>query len=224
MQTPSPSLANLTAAPTYGTLRILSRDGGRQVMILNGQDRAIGFGERLAHVSWYPSDAVAIELAQRCAQFLRDACFVPDAEGWHDYDEAHLKALIAVAHNHLNVADRPAQPAAERQRWTGERIARLGFLAGLGWTAKKIADDPLIRSTPNNVYRQAHRFGIALSDGPQGQVRVRLPMANMAVVDRAAVAAGITCDAYVRRWMVAATVEPERYGLAAPAPAAMVAA
>ena len=42
-----------------------------------------------------------------------------------------------------------------KSRWTGERIARLGFLLGLGWDAKRIAEDPIISSTPNNVHRQA---------------------------------------------------------------------
>ena len=210
----------LRKAPA-GALRILSRQEGSQVLILAGQDREVGVGERLAHISWYPSEAIAVELAKRCSQFLIDARFRPDGDGWHDYGEAHLQTLVDVARNHLNVADRQSRLAGDRQRWTGERIARLGFLAGLGWTAKKIADDPLIRSTPNNVYRQAARFGIALSDGPQGHVSVRLPVANMAVVDRAAAAAGLMRDAYLRRWMIAATAEPERYGLA---PAAMAAA
>ena len=35
-----------------------------------------------------------------------------------------------------------------RTRWTAERIARLGFLIGLHWDAKRVADDPLIASTP----------------------------------------------------------------------------
>jgi len=48
-----------------------------------------------------------------------------------------------------------------KSRWTGERIARLGFLLGLGWDAKRIAEDPIISSTPNNVHRQAQRFGLA---------------------------------------------------------------
>jgi hypothetical protein len=45
-------------------------------------------------------------------------------------------------------------------RWTPERIARLGFLLGLGWDAKRVAGDPIIASTPNNVFRQAQRFGL----------------------------------------------------------------
>ena len=48
-----------------------------------------------------------------------------------------------------------------KSRWTGERIARLGFLLGLGWDANRVAEDPIIASTPNNVHRQAQRFGLA---------------------------------------------------------------
>ena len=47
-----------------------------------------------------------------------------------------------------------------KSRWTGERIARLGFLLGLGWDAKRIAEDPIISSTPNNVHRQAQRLSL----------------------------------------------------------------
>ena len=49
---------------------------------------------------------------------------------------------------------------AVKTRWTGERIARLGFLVGLGWDAKRIAADPIIHSTDNNVHRQVQRFGL----------------------------------------------------------------
>jgi hypothetical protein len=48
-----------------------------------------------------------------------------------------------------------------KTRWTGERIARLAFLVGIGWDAKRIAADALILSTPNNVHRQAQRFGLS---------------------------------------------------------------
>jgi hypothetical protein len=49
-------------------------------------------------------------------------------------------------------------------RWTSERIARLGFLVGLGLEAKQIAGDPIIDSTPNNVFRQAQRFGLGFRE------------------------------------------------------------
>ncbi len=91
-----------------------------------------------------------------------------------------------------------------RQAWTHERAARLGFLIGLGWTAKRIAADPLIGSTPNNVYRQAHRLGLAMSDAPQGHVAIRLPLATSGAYDRAAARAGITREALVRRVVILA--------------------
>jgi hypothetical protein len=48
-----------------------------------------------------------------------------------------------------------------KTQWTGERIARLGFLVGLGWDAKSISEDAIIASTTNNVHRQAQRFGLS---------------------------------------------------------------
>ncbi len=64
--------------------------------------------------------------------------------------------------------------------WTAERVARLGFLVGQGFGAKRIAEDPLIASTPNNVHRQAQRFGLALSrcggDQPASHARGRRPL------------------------------------------------
>jgi hypothetical protein len=59
-----------------------------------------------------------------------------------------------------------------KTRWTAERIARLGFLIGLGWEAKRVADDPLIVSTPNNVHRQAQRFGLAFRAVPASPLRL----------------------------------------------------
>jgi hypothetical protein len=52
-----------------------------------------------------------------------------------------------------------------RSDWSPERIARLGFLIGLGWSAERIATDPIIHSTANNVHRQAHRFGLSFRNG-----------------------------------------------------------
>ena len=49
----------------------------------------------------------------------------------------------------------------KRESWTPERIARLGFLIGLGNTAREVAADPAIASTLNNVHRQSQRFGLS---------------------------------------------------------------
>jgi hypothetical protein len=56
--------------------------------------------------------------------------------------------------------------------WTAERVARLSFLVGQGFAAKRVADDPLIASTPNNVHRQAQRFDLALRDSKGAALRL----------------------------------------------------
>ena len=87
MEASSSPLVGSSAAPVRGALRILSRRGGAQVMIRAGEARGGGAGERLAHINWHASEAVAAELARRCSQFLVDARFTPDVEGRHDFGE-----------------------------------------------------------------------------------------------------------------------------------------
>ncbi len=48
-----------------------------------------------------------------------------------------------------------------KTRWTAERVARLGFLIGLGWDAKRVSEDPVISSTSNNVHRQGAAFSVS---------------------------------------------------------------
>jgi hypothetical protein len=71
-----------------------------------------------------------------------------------------------------------------KSRWTGERIARLGFLLGLGWDAKRIAEDPII-AYPNNVHRQAQRFGLAFR-AAAAAMSLRLPAEAAACFEAAA--------------------------------------
>ncbi len=78
-----------------------------------------------------------------------------------------------------------------KSRWTGERIARLGFLLGLGWDAKRIAEDPLITSTPNNVHRQAQRFGLAFR-AAAAAMSLRLPPEAASHFEAAAAKRGLT--------------------------------
>lgn len=83
-----------------------------------------------------------------------------------------------------------------KTRWTAERIARLGFLIGLGWDAKRVAEDPLIISTSNNVHRQAQRFGLAFRAVPNSPLR--LPPDAGDHYDRAAARRGLTREALIR--------------------------
>jgi hypothetical protein len=84
-----------------------------------------------------------------------------------------------------------------KSRWTGERIARLGFLLGLGWDAKRIAEDPIISSTPNNVHRQAQRFGLAFRAAAAG-MPLRLPVGTASHFDEAAEKRGLTREGIIR--------------------------
>jgi hypothetical protein len=90
--------------------------------------------------------------------------------------------------------------------WTAERIARLGFLVGQGFAAKRIAHDPLIASTPNNVHRQAQRFGLAFRDA--NATSLRLPPEATVHVDAAAEKRGVTRETLIRLLVTTAAAEP----------------
>ena len=87
-----------------------------------------------------------------------------------------------------------------RTRWSAPRIARLGFLVGQGWDARRVAGDPLITSTPSNVHRQAQRFGLAFRD----VTALRLPPDVADRFDVAAGKRGLTRDGLIRSILVAA--------------------
>ena len=87
-----------------------------------------------------------------------------------------------------------------RSHWSSLRVARLGFLVGKGWNAKRVAGDPVIASTSNNVHRQAQRFGLAFRE-PSG---LRLPHEITVRFDEAAGKRGLTRDGLIRSLLVAA--------------------
>lgn len=87
-----------------------------------------------------------------------------------------------------------------RTRWSFERVARLGFLVGRGLDAKRVADDPMIASTPNNVHRQAQRFGLAFREA----AGLRLPPDVASRFDAAASKRGLDRDGLIRALLVAA--------------------
>lgn len=90
--------------------------------------------------------------------------------------------------------------------WTATRIARLGFLIGQGFAAKRIADDPLIASTPNNVHRQAQRFGLAFREAMAMALRLTPEAASH--YDAAAEKRGLTREALIRLLVMTAAAEP----------------
>ncbi|WP_036263282.1 hypothetical protein [Methylocapsa aurea] len=94
-----------------------------------------------------------------------------------------------------------------KARWTGERIARLGFLLGMGWDARRIAEDPLIASTPNNVHRQAQRFGLAFR-AAAAAIALRLPPDAASLYDAAASKRNLTREAMIRLLLLVVAAEP----------------
>ena len=93
-----------------------------------------------------------------------------------------------------------------RIRWTIERVARLGFLIGQGFDATRVAEDPLIDTTPNNVHRQAHRFGLAFRE--LSPARVNLPPETAFIYDIAAEKRGLTREALIRQLVLTAGRDP----------------
>jgi hypothetical protein len=85
----------------------------------------------------------------------------------------------------------PSLVSQARKVWSGDRLARLGFLVGLGWSSKTIAADPVIASTPANVRAQARRLGLTLRAG-QGP---KLPFAVRSRLEIAAARRGLTPEA-----------------------------
>lgn len=190
-------------------LRILARRGDSQVLILHGDRRGpdLAAGERLAWIDWYHCEDAAKRISNRCSAYLCEASLPPDVKGWHTFSVAHLKNLVRAAQNLLNIKPIPAPDRVlpERQAWTAERDAQLCFLAGRGYTAKAIADDPLVRSTESAVFKRAQRLGIALSAVGAGQLIIRrLPASTLAAIDRGAEQAQLVREAYAARLLIAA--------------------
>ena len=91
-------------------------------------------------------------------------------------------------------------PLLFRSRWSATRVARLGFLIGRGWDARRVAADPVVTSTPNNVHRQAQRFGLAFREVTAS----RLPPDVNGRFDAAASKRGLTRDGLIRSILAAA--------------------
>ena len=94
-----------------------------------------------------------------------------------------------------------------KSHWTGERIARLGFLLGLGWDAKRVAEDPIIASTPNNVHRQAQRFGLAFR-AAAAAMALNLPPDATSHFEAAASKRGLSRDAMIRNLLLEVAADP----------------
>ena len=94
-----------------------------------------------------------------------------------------------------------------KSRWSGERIARLGFLLGLGWDAKRVAEDPIIASTPNNVHRQVQRFGLGFR-AAAAALALQLPPDATSHYEAAASKRGITGEAMIHNLLLEVAADP----------------
>ena len=53
-------------------------------------------------------------------------------------------------------------------KWSERRVARLGFLVGLGWDAARIARDPTVRCETGEVHRQVAALGLTMRETVSG--------------------------------------------------------
>lgn len=198
-----------TTRIAYGAVRIFSRDGGQSIRIEADSERERGANERLAALWWFASEAVARDVAMQAHDLLLAARFKA-VDGWVSFPADKIRTVVRTAMTHLNVetVTRMPEAPAPRTTWTHRRCAWLGYLIGQGWAAKRIAEDPLIRSTPNNVYRQAHRMDLTFTGPPAAAALLRLPVATSAFYERLAARHGLTRDAMIRRIVIAAASDP----------------
>ena len=90
--------------------------------------------------------------------------------------------------------------------WTSERIARLGFLLGLGWDSERIARDPIICSRPGTVIKQANRYGLSFM--AVRSVSFQVPREAVFVLDLAAGKRSITREALIKLIFLELANEP----------------
>ena len=60
-------------------------------------------------------------------------------------------------------------------KWNVKQVARFGFLIGLGWSAKRIAEDPLLACSVRNVYARANRFGLSFLEAREKSLDLDFP-------------------------------------------------
>ncbi len=94
-----------------------------------------------------------------------------------------------------------------RTHWTGERIARLGFLLGLGWDVNRVAEDHIIAATPNNVFRQVQRFGLGFR-AAAAALSLQLPPDATSHFEAAAFKRGLTREAMIHKLLLEIAADP----------------
>ncbi len=192
--------ADLSRPPSApGAVRVFARAGGAEVFVTTDVHN-LGAGVVQAFVRWAMSAEVALEIVDEAERRLQ-VLYGPSHGGWFAYPVAEMPKLIRDAAVACSAVLR-RRPAALRQTWTKQRVARLGYLVGLGWDAKRIAADPFVQSTPNNIHVQAGRCGLSLRAARDEGIKV--PAAIAGAYDRHARARGVTREALIVRLLTAA--------------------
>jgi hypothetical protein len=96
--------------------------------------------------------------------------------------------------------------ACHLKKHPGQRSASPGSAFWSGRVLAPNASPRLIASTPNNVHRQAQRFGLAFRDAMA--TALRLPPEAAARSDAAATKRGLTREALIRHLLLVAADEP----------------
>jgi hypothetical protein len=82
-----------------------------------------------------------------------------------------------------------------------------GFSSVFGWEAKRIAEDPIICSTPNNVHREAQRFGLAFHAAAATH-SLRLPPEAATHFEEAAAKRSLTRESMIRLLLLEIAPDP----------------
>jgi hypothetical protein len=88
-----------------------------------------------------------------------------------------------------------------KKHWTRQRVARLAFMIGARIPVDRIAEDPIVTTTSQNVYQQAHRLGLVIS-GEKG-VWISLPRDTSDAFARAATRRSLTIEGMIRLFIIA---------------------
>jgi hypothetical protein len=166
---PDLSIPVLPQAPP-GAVRVFSRAGGAELLVTAAL-HTMRPGEALAHVWWVQSPEIAADVVAEARRLLVAAHVPPGPDGWAGFPAIHAAKLVRAAAD-TRFAVLSSRATARRIHWTTKKAARLGYLVGRGWDAKRIARDPTIASTPNNVHRQANRVGLSLGEARDGGIGV----------------------------------------------------
>jgi hypothetical protein len=85
------------------------------------------------------------------------------------------------------------------RRWPIARLMRVAQLAGMGWSYAEIASDEFVRSTPNMVGKQLHRFGIRVREATASDIRLSLGASRFATFEAFGVKRVVTAEKIIQR-------------------------